>query len=98
MLTPLHSAIDRGEHEKYLFLPLYGNTENSLMTARDPRIDKLQNNISWTRLIMQDRQPRIIIMKYSNRAYSKQPHKHDQLDMFEGCGAFTHHLTDFEDS
>ena len=23
MLAPLHSAIDRGEHEKYLFLPLY---------------------------------------------------------------------------
>ena len=33
MLAPLHSAIDRGEHEKYLFLPLYGNTENPLMTA-----------------------------------------------------------------
>jgi len=25
MLTPLHSVIDRGEYEKYFFLPLYGN-------------------------------------------------------------------------
>ena len=32
MLAPLHS----GEHEKYLFLPLYGNMENPLMTARAP--------------------------------------------------------------
>ena len=30
MLSPLHSAIDREEHEKYLFLPLYENTENPL--------------------------------------------------------------------
>ena len=30
MLAPLHSVIDREEHEKYLFLPLYENTENSL--------------------------------------------------------------------
>jgi len=29
----LHSVIDRGEHKKYLFLPLYGNTEYLLMTA-----------------------------------------------------------------
>ena len=28
MLAPFHSAIDRGEYEKYLFLSLYGNTEN----------------------------------------------------------------------
>ena len=34
MLALLHSDIDKGEHEKYLFLPLYGNKENSPMTAR----------------------------------------------------------------
>ena len=28
--APLHSAIDSGEHEKYLFLPLNWNIENSL--------------------------------------------------------------------
>ena len=33
MLTLLHSIIDRKEHEKYLFLPLYGNTEGSRMTV-----------------------------------------------------------------
>jgi len=33
---PLHSVIDKGEHEKYLFLQLDGNTENSLVTARSP--------------------------------------------------------------
>jgi len=31
--------LHRGEHEKYLFLSLYGNTENPLMTVRAPRID-----------------------------------------------------------
>jgi len=36
MLAPFHSALDRGEHEKYLFLPLYGNTENPLVAARAP--------------------------------------------------------------
>jgi len=36
MLAQFHSAIDRGEHEKYLFLSLYGNTENPLVTARAP--------------------------------------------------------------
>ena len=39
LLALLHSAIGRGEHEKYLFLPLYGNTENSLVTVCAPRID-----------------------------------------------------------
>jgi len=39
MLVLLHSAIDREEHEKYLFLPLYENTENPLVTACAPRID-----------------------------------------------------------
>ena len=39
MLAPLHSAIDREEHEKYLFLPLYENTENPLVTVHAPRID-----------------------------------------------------------
>jgi len=39
MLAPLHSAIDRGEHEQYLFLPLYGNTENAFVTTYGPRID-----------------------------------------------------------
>ena len=33
MLIPLQNAIDRGEHEKYFFLPLYGNTENPPVTA-----------------------------------------------------------------
>jgi len=32
MLAPLQSAIDRGEHEQYLFLPLYVDMENSLVT------------------------------------------------------------------
>jgi len=36
MLAPFHSAIDRGEHEKYLFLSLYGNTENLLVAACTP--------------------------------------------------------------
>ena len=36
MLTPFHSAIDRGEHEKYLFLSLYGNTENPLVAVCAP--------------------------------------------------------------
>jgi len=39
MLALLHSTIDRGEHEKYLFLPPYGNTENQLVTARTSRIE-----------------------------------------------------------
>jgi len=39
MFAPLHSIIDRGEHEKYLFLPLYGNMENSFVTACALRID-----------------------------------------------------------
>ena len=30
----LHRIIDKGEHEKHLLLPLYGNTEGSLVTAR----------------------------------------------------------------
>ena len=38
ILAPLHSIVDRGEHEKYLFLPLYGNTENSLATACTPEL------------------------------------------------------------
>jgi len=33
MLAPFHSTIDSGEHEKYLFLSLYGNTENSLVAV-----------------------------------------------------------------
>jgi len=37
MLAALHSSVDRGEHEKHLFLPLYGKTENPLMTVRAPR-------------------------------------------------------------
>ena len=36
MLAPLHSVIDKGEHKKYLFLQLYGNTENSLVKAHTP--------------------------------------------------------------
>ena len=42
MLTPLHSVIYRGEYEKYLFLSLYGNTENSLVTAHALNIDYSQ--------------------------------------------------------
>ena len=38
MLTPLQIE----EHEKYLFLPLYGNTEDSLMTAHTPMINESQ--------------------------------------------------------
>ena len=30
------SVSHRGKHEKYLFLPLYGNTENPLVAARVP--------------------------------------------------------------
>ena len=36
MLAPLHIAIDRGEHDKYLFLSLHRNTENPLVAARAP--------------------------------------------------------------
>ena len=36
MLALFHSAIDRGEHEKYLFLSLYGNTKNPLVAAHAP--------------------------------------------------------------
>ena len=50
MLAPLHSAIDRGEHEKYLFLPLYGNTENPLVKVRAPRIN--QSQLKGKRAIM----------------------------------------------
>ena len=32
MLTPLHSVIDREEHEKYFFCH-YGNTEDLIVTA-----------------------------------------------------------------
>ena len=35
-LAPLHSAIDRGEQEKYLFLPLYWIMENTLMKRAPP--------------------------------------------------------------
>ena len=37
MLSLLYSSIDRGEYEKYLFLPLYGNKENPLVTACAPK-------------------------------------------------------------
>ena len=36
MLTLLHSVIDSEEQEKYLFLSLHGNSENSLLTVRAP--------------------------------------------------------------
>ena len=42
MLTLLHSITDRKEHEKYLFLPLYGNTEGSRMTVHSPTTDGSQ--------------------------------------------------------
>ena len=42
MLVPLHSIIERGEREKFPFLPQYGNVEYSLMTARTPMIDESQ--------------------------------------------------------
>jgi len=38
MLAPFHSATDRGEHEKYLFLPLHGNTENPRVAACAPEL------------------------------------------------------------
>jgi len=34
-LALLHSAIDRIEHEKYLFLPSYGKMENPIVTVQD---------------------------------------------------------------
>ena len=37
MLALLHSAIDRGEDEKYLFLPLYGNTEKFTRDSAHPQ-------------------------------------------------------------
>ena len=37
MLATLHSIIDRGEHEKYLFLLLHGYTENSFVTVHVPQ-------------------------------------------------------------
>ena len=45
MLVPLHSVIDREEHEKYLFLPLYGNTEDLLVTMRVPTIDESHGKV-----------------------------------------------------
>ena len=36
MLALLHSAIDKREYEKYLFLPLFGNTENHLWQCTHP--------------------------------------------------------------
>jgi len=42
MLAQLYSVIDRGAHEKYLFLPLYGNMENSLVAACALRVDEPQ--------------------------------------------------------
>ena len=49
MLTPLHSIyiIDKGEHEKYPFLPLYGNMENSLMTASAPGLISHSEKAKW---------------------------------------------------
>ena len=34
--------LDREEHEKYLFLPLYGNMKDSVMIAAAPTINKSQ--------------------------------------------------------
>jgi len=34
--------IDREEHKKYLFLPLFGNTEDLFMTVHAPTIDESQ--------------------------------------------------------
>ena len=41
-LPPVHSVIDREEHEKHLLMTLYGNMEYSLMTACTPMIDESQ--------------------------------------------------------
>jgi len=41
-VTPLHNVIDREGHKKYFCLPLYGNSEDSLMTACTPTIDESQ--------------------------------------------------------
>jgi len=35
-----HSVIEKGEHEKYLFLLLHGNRENSVVTASAPGSQK----------------------------------------------------------
>jgi len=51
MLTPFHSALDRGEHEKYLFLSIYGNTENPLVAAHAPEsIDQSHSEKAKRRL------------------------------------------------
>ena len=42
MLTLLHSIIDREEHEKYLFLPLYGKWKINLWQGI-PTIDESQH-------------------------------------------------------
>jgi len=44
MFAPFHSAIDRGEHEKYL-LSLYGNTEKNIAKTSLNRLQRQQN---WT--------------------------------------------------
>ena len=38
MFAPFHNAIDRGEHEKHLFLYLYGNTENPLVGRKSEHV------------------------------------------------------------
>ena len=48
MFALLHSVIDKEAHEKYLFLPLYGNMEDSLMTACAPMIDESLNYVMNT--------------------------------------------------
>ena len=39
MLAPFHSIIDKGKHEKYLFLTLHEKTENSLVIVCAIMID-----------------------------------------------------------
>jgi len=36
---PVAQRYNIGEYEKYLFFPLYGNTENPFVTVHAPRID-----------------------------------------------------------
>ena len=51
MHASLHSAIDR-EHEQYLFLPLYGNAENSWQFAPPESISHSER-VFWCQLILE---------------------------------------------
>jgi len=40
MLAPLDSTVDIEEHEKYLFMPLYGNMEDLSTTTCTPKVNE----------------------------------------------------------